>query len=524
MSATNKESGGSLCLRSGGFLPWLVLGFAFELWASPVAAQARAKKTAEPEPDPMAEIQTLKADFERRLLDQEEAAKRREEAIRKEAAAAVEAARDEADQRMAADRTERQAEILRLEKAWEETGRREDERERNAPPAVGASGKGVSFYGYVQGDYQVRQSSEDQLDASGQSLNQDRFLIRRARLGVVMDRRYGEGRMEIDGNTVNGPAFRLYLAEASLKWPGSQAGAPPIIMGTLGLFRTPFGREVPQDDRHRLFMERTTAARALFPGEADIGARLYGGWQFLRYALAVQNGQPLGSSSFAGLDPNHQKDLVGRVGVEHSLERFDFAGGFSGLFGRGFHAGMLASKPTVQWNDADENNQPTSTEITATPGVAASASSSFNRLALGADLAIAARFNANLRTSVAAELYLASALDRASYPADPKSVLGRDFRELGYYVSLIQEYGPWRLGVRYDFYNPDQDSSSSARGTPVPTNVSFSTVAIVAGCATSWGRLLAEYDRNRNHLGLDLRGMPANLADDAIMVRGEVSF
>jgi hypothetical protein len=58
----------------------------------------------------------------------------------------------------------------------------------------------------------------------------------------------------------------------------------------------------------------------------------------------------------------------------------------------------------------------------------------------------------------------------------------------------------------------------------VPTNASFATVAIVGGCATSWGRLLVEYDRNRNHLGVDLAGMPANLADDAVIVRGEVRF
>lgn len=503
---------------------WLVLGGTVGLWASPVAAQSRSKAEKEPQPDPMAELETLKADFERRLAEQEALAKQREEAIRKEAAAAMDAAHDEADKRLAAERNERQTETVRLQKAVDEAARREDERERNAPPSVGVAGKGVSVYGYVQGDYQLRQSSEDQLDASGQPLNQDRFLVRRARLGVAIDRYYGAGRIEIDGNTVKGPAFGLMLAEASLKWPGSRAGAPPVIMGTIGLFRTPFGREVPQDDRQRLFMERSTAARALFPGESDLGARLLGGWQFLRYALAVQNGQPLGSTSFAGLDPNHQKDVIGRLGVEHSLELVDFEGGFSGLYGRGFHAGMLASKPGLQWNDVDENNQLTPTEIVPSPGVSASASSSFNRLAFGADLAVSARFSAKLRTTVAAELYLASALDRGLYPGDPKSVLGRDFRELGYYVSAIQEYGPWRLGVRYDYYNPDQDSNTAAKGTPVPTDVSFSTLAVVAGCAASWGRLLVEYDRNRNHLGINLMGMPTNLADDAVIVRGEVSF
>jgi len=102
--------------------------------------------------------------------------------------------------------------------------------------------------------------------------------------------------------------------------------------------------------------------------------------------------------------------------------------------------------------------------------------------------------------------------------------VGRDFRELGYYVSLIQEYGRWRLGVRYDYYNPDQDSNKNAKGSPIPTDASYSTLAVVAACVAPWGRLLVEYDHNRNHSGLNVTGMPANLADDAVLARGEVSF
>jgi ElaB/YqjD/DUF883 family membrane-anchored ribosome-binding protein len=501
-----------------------LFGLTFGLQAVPAAGEPRAKKTAEPKPDPMAEVQNLKAELEQRLTEQEAAAKQREEAIRKEATAAIEAARDEADKRIAADRNERQADILRLQKAMDEAAQHEDARERNTPPSVGAAAPGVSLYGYVQADYQIRQSSEDQLDASGQPFNQDRFLIRRARLGVIMDRRYGEGRIEVDGNTVNGPAFGLTGAEASLKLPGSGDGAPPVVRGTMGLFRIPFGGEVPQDDRYRLFMERSTAARALFPGEADLGARLSGGWHFIRYALAVMNGQPLGGSAFAGLDPNHQKDILGRLGVEQSLERVAFSGGFSALRGTGFHSGAQATKPMLQWNDSNEDGSLGANEIVGLAGLAATQSSNYTRTAFGADLSVSARFSPMLRTSLAAEFYLASDLDRAILPADPKSVLGRDLRELGYYVSLIQEYGRWRLGLRYDYYDPDQDANKMLNRSPVPTNASYASMAVVAGCTATWGRLLVEYDYNRNHLGLDLKGMPTNLADNALFVRGEVTF
>jgi len=505
----------------------LIAGLMAYFGAGAALAQTNPGRRAKPEPgpDPIVELEKLRVEFEQKLQEQESAARGREDALKREQSAAIEAARDEADRRMAADRNERQAEVLRLQKALEEAAAREDARERNAPPAARASVAGVSLYGYVQADYQLRQSSEDQLDpGSGQSLNQDRFLIRRARLGVTLDRQFGEGRIEIDGNTVNGPQLRLFDVEASAKWPGRGDGAPPVVMGTIGLFRIPFGREVPQDDRRRFFMERSTAARALFPGEADLGARLSGGWHFVRYVLAVMNGQPLGANAFAGLDPNHQKDIVARLGVEDSLAKFDFAGGVSGLRGTGFHAGTTATKPTLQWNDSDESGTVGTGEVNGNQGQAAGASSNYTRFAFGADLALAVRLPYQLKTTLEAELFLASDLDRGVFPADPQGTLGRSMREIGYYLALIQEFGRWRLGVRYDYYNPDQDSNKNAKGSPVPTNVSYSTLAVAAACVAPWGRLILEFDRNQNHLGINTSGMPANLSDNAFLVRGEVSF
>jgi hypothetical protein len=178
----------------------------------------------------------------------------------------------------------------------------------------------------------------------------------------------------------------------------------------------------------------------------------------------------------------------------------------------------------VQWNDVDENNQLAPNEIKGLPAVPALPSSSFTRAAFGADASLSVRLSSFLKTTVAAEFYLASDLDRAILPADPKGIAGRDFRELGYYVSLIQEYGRWRLGVRYDYYNPDQDANKLLDINPILTNASYSTLAVVAGCTAPWGRLLVEYDRNRNHLGIDLTGLPTNLDNNAVLVRGEVSF
>ncbi len=494
--------------------------------ASAGGAKAARKHVKEPAPDPMAEVEKLRADFEKRFEEQEASAKSREEALKQEEAAAVAAARAAAEKSLAADRVERQAETLRLQKALAAAAAREDQREKDAAPAVGGA-RGLSLYGYVQADYQLRQSSEDQLNpTSGTPLNQDRFLVRRARLGVLFERRYGEGRLEVDGNTVNGPTLGLVGAEASVKLPGRAEGDIPLVKATLGSFRIPFGVETPQDDRDRFFLERTTASRAFFPGQYDLGARLAGGWQFVRYAIAVQNGQPLGGNQFPGLDPNHQKDILGRVGVEGTIRRkVDVVAGVSALRGTGFHSGSLASKSTVQWINTSETGSLSTTELVGSPALAAGPSSSFTRFGFGADMLLTGRLLRVGTTSLGAEFYLASNLDRGVFPADPQnSAIDRNLREIGYYFSLTQEIGRFMIGTRFDYYNPDQDSNMNSKGSPVPTDVSYATLAAAGACMASWGRFIVEYDHNWNHLGIGFNGMPSNLKDDALIARGEVRF
>jgi len=52
----------------------------------------------------------------------------------------------------------------------------------------------------------------------------------------------------------------------------------------------------------------------------------------------------------------------------------------------------------------------------------------------------------------------------------------------------------------------------------------FKTLAVTGAFTTPYGRLVVEYDRNRNKLGRDLQGRPTNLKDDAVIVRGQVNF
>jgi len=81
-------------------------------------------------------------------------------------------------------------------------------------------------------------------------------------------------------------------------------------------------------------------------------------------------------------------------------------------------------------------------------------------------LALSARLPHQLRTSLEAEFFLASDAIAGVFPADPRGTLDRSLREMGYYLALIQEFGRWRLGLRYDYYNPDQDSNKNAKAVP----------------------------------------------------------
>jgi len=80
------------------------------------------------------------------------------------------------------------------------------------------------------------------------------------------------------------------------------------------------------------------------------------------------------------------------------------------------------------------------------------------------------------------------------------------------------------VGARYDFYNPDADSTNQVMGAQLPTALSYQTLTVTAALRAPSGRLIAEFDLNRNHNGRDTQGNPANLADNAFILRGEVSF
>lgn len=384
--------------------------------------------------------------------------------------------------------------------------------------AIAKTAPAVQAGGFVQVDAAMRQSSHDELKQSGDPLNQDRFSIRRARPRLSASYGAISGVIELDANTVNGMQVRPSNIEAAYQ-------ATPELRAGMGIAKIPFGYEVEESDRTRLFLERSNAERALFPGEYDLGVKLTGAWKFLRYAAAAQNGEPVGEKGgFTLRDPNQAKDITARGGLDVTSGDVRVVGGLSFLTGRGFHAGTPATKDQLVWRDLNEDGAVNAGEIQVIPGQAATPSASFDRFALGADVELYVDLHDYGKAMLYGELVAASNLDRANVIADPVAN-GRDMRELGYYIAAIHAPTPWSLlGVRYDHYDPDADASELRTGRVVPVDQTMSTLAVTGALVAPHGRLILEWDHNRNHLGRTVAGVPTNLGDDAVILRAQVEL
>lgn len=385
----------------------------------------------------------------------------------------------------------------------------------------------LRFSGFVQADAVLRHAaSEDQLDqGTGMPLNETRFLIRRARLRAEAAYAFLGAAFELDGNTTSGPVARILGAEVSARLAAGP-DRPPYIMATVGLFKIPFGREVLQYDPDRLPLERSSVVRALFPGEFDLGVQLSGGWRPLRYALAALNGEPAGEVGFPGRDPNASKDFVGRVGVDTRIvPALRLAAGVSGLYGSGLHPGAPATKDVLTWRDDNDDGVVQPSEIQALAGSAATPSQSFARSAIGLDASLSWEVPRLGTLELCGEVIWAVNLDRLLWPADPVAT-GRDLREFGWYLGVSQELTRYaRVGLRYDFYDPDADDSEQRGGGRVPLSRAADTLAVVAAAQYARvGRLSIEYDHNRNALGRTSGGAPTTLGRDTLTVRAQMVF
>lgn len=380
--------------------------------------------------------------------------------------------------------------------------------------------------GYVQAQYESHQLSEDEITPDGGALNQDRFLVRRARLRVDRSFRFAHVGLEIDANTVRGPFVSLREANVSFFLPNKAADLPPYVQATLGLGEIPFGYELRQGTRRRVFAERTTGSLAFFRGEPDAGLQVSGAAGPFRYAIAAQNGVPIDDRPNAiNTVFTHQKTLVGALGFAVKQDTlYDISGGVSFLTGTGFHAGTAEVKSSLDWRDLNQDGNATLNELVAAPGQASTPSSTFKRWAVNGDLQVGLRTLLGW-TRVYGEITMATNLDRGMYVADPVST-GFDLRETAWYAALVQELTPFAfVGFRADQYDPNSDLFTQRRGLFLPTKATLTTLSPVVGASLPRrGRLLFQYDHVLDTLGRDTRGEPVDLKNDHWTIRLQMEF
>lgn len=408
-----------------------------------------------------------------------------------------------------------------------------------ATPWVSTLGPGIwGIAAYLQAQYENHQDSEDQIQQGGTLLNQDRFLVRRGRVRLDAAWRYAELAIELEANTVRGVNALVRRAEGTIVWRGKQPWTPsivrrwqhgnevPLVALTVGLTDIPFGYELLESPRERVFMERSLASQSLFPGERDVGAVLSGGVGFFRYALAMTNGDPPDDRNPRGIgDPTKAKDFVVRVGVDtRPTESINVAGGVSALYGRGFHPGTDATKDTIQWSDLNQNGSVEFNELTPLPGSAATPSVTFPRWAIGADLSFRIRSKIGW-TAIQGEAVMASNLDRALMIADPITT-GIDVRHFGAAASVVQQITPYGIvGFRFDYYDPNADFFDKRGGKLLPSSQAIKTFSPIVGVQLpDRAKLLFQYDVVRDLFAKDAVGVPTDLKNDRFTIRLQVQL
>lgn len=369
--------------------------------------------------------------------------------------------------------------------------------------------------------------SEDSYDeiepTTGQPLNDERFLIRRGRLRAEARRDGIVGSFELDGNTIDGPEARILAAQVGYEYP--ERGTP-VVGITAGLFRTPFGAEVPMAERVKPFLEPPTFARALIPGNYDAGVMAYGQAGIARWAVAVMNGAPVGDAQWRGRDPVASYELVGRIGaVIEGPRKFRVEAGVSALAGSGIHPGDPPIKEGLQW--VDDNNDGlvnANTELRVVRGSPGTPSETFDRQAIGGDLQLHWCFCKIGNGTAFAEAVIATNLDRGIIYADPIAA-SRDLRHFGFAVGFVQNITRHAMvGARYDRYNADRDRTERVGLPIVGVDQVFSTLSILAAGTWKEARFAVQYDHERNPFGRDDTGLPITREADRLTLRAQVGF
>ncbi len=297
-----------------------------------------------------------------------------------------------------------------------------------------------------------------------------------------------------------------------------------------GVFDRPFGYEVSYSSSRIESPERSRVVQTLFPGEGDLGAKLFyvpgsGPLKVLRVAAGVFTGTSPTADEYDSF-----KDIIGQISVRLPLgeNKTELGVGVSGYVGKVrnntrlvYSSGNIA--PGIRGFVVDS--------------AAGNLGAGVTRSYVGADLQFSSRILPVGTTVLRGELITGtqpgSATSSVSPTSQPTSALyKRSF--MGWYATLVQSIGSAnQLVVKADFYDPNTDAESAdfVTGTNLGLgDIRYTTIGF--GVVHHWDahvKFVIYYDRVMNEklpsqAPSPLRAYTGDARDDVFTFRIQYKF
>lgn len=283
----------------------------------------------------------------------------------------------------------------------------------------------------------------------------------------------------------------------------------------MGVFDRPFGYEISLSSGWRETPERSRIFQTLFPGERELGAKLFfapqlGSLSVLRAEVGVFNGSGPTANEY-----DSDKDIIGRVGVQVPFEEAhaEIDIGVSGYFGK------VRNGTKFLWTDGMLPNGVRGFVVDSSAG---NFSNGITRRYIGADvqayydvpslggLTLRAELIAGRQPGVAG-----SNISTISPSASIGPVYHRDF--LGYYLNVIQNIGTaHQVIAKYDVYDPNTNVGAAdfnSAGNLSPADIKYSTFGV--GYIYHWDgnvKFIAYYEFVKNE-----RLAPASITPGSVL-------
>lgn len=346
----------------------------------------------------------------------------------------------------------------------------------------------IKISGYLQTQFRLTDVNGAPAQFSGGNFpaNSNKlFQVRRGRIKVNYDNVLTQFVIQFDAIQTG---FTLKDAYLSITEPWLQS-----FGFQMGVFDRPFGYEISFSSNMRETPERSRLFQTLFPGERELGAKLFfapqlGNLTFLRADVGVFNGSGPTANEF-----DSYKDFIGHVGAQFP---FDNIGAELDLGVSGY-LGSVRNNTKFLWQNGERQvggvvfkgfNVDSSLshfgdgvarryfgvdaqfyyDVPGIGGLALRGEYIAGRQPGSSDLIAATNSDGNNKTTVSP----------SSQPSGP--IFLRNFA--GWYVNLVQNIGTdHQLLVKYDVYDANTDVSEMELAVPnnlSPADIKFSTLGL----------------------------------------------